>query len=485
MTKIGAGSLTLNANNLYSGLTTVSRGTLQLGDGVTNNGNVTGNVSNNSALVFANPASQVFGGVISGSGSFTKNGPGTLILGANHTYSGATAINAGIVQLGAGLTTSFNNNGTDFTVNSVGITSTPFSGNVLTLTDGGGGEARSAFFNAPMNIASSFTTSFNYTVNSGGGADGMAFVLQNSPNRLAALGNTGGGLGYSGITPSAAIEINLFTGGGNPIGTTYATSGSIGPFAAITPVDPTLGNPIQVTLSYDGSNQLVETLFDPFSTNSYSATYSVGSLAATLGGNSAFVGFTGATGGVTSTQTISNFNFTATAGLGNNILPTATALSISSGTLDMFGARQTVAGLSGAGTVTNSGSNLATLTVSGSNLSSSTFSGTINDGSSLVALALSGSGTLVLSGTNIYTGGTTVSGNGTLILTNNEAVADGTSLAVGDPSLLALLPAAVVPAPVASAAVTPVPEPGTLALLAAGAMAAGWTIWRRRKYPKA
>ncbi len=486
LTKIGAGSLTLTANNLYSGLTTVSRGTLQLGDGVTNNGNVMGNVSNSSALVFANPASQVFGGVISGSGSFTKNGPGTLILGANHTYTGPTAINAGIVQLGAGLTTSFANNGTDFTVNSVGFSTTaaaPFSGNVLTLTDSGGGEARSAFYNAPMNIASSFTTSFVYQASSGTNlADGAAFVLQNSPNRLAALGSTGGGLGYVGMTPSAAILFNLYTGGGNPVGTAYATGGSLGTFAAITPVDPTVGNPIQVTVSYDGSNLLVETLFDPFSTNSYSATYSVGSLAATLGGSSAFVGFSGATGGVTSTQTISDFSFTATAGLvGNNILPTATALSISSGTLDMFGARQTVAGLSGAGTVTNSGSNLAKLTVSGSNLSSSTFSGTINNGSSLIALAVTGSGTLVLSGTNTYTGGTTVSGNGTLILTNNEAVADGTSLAVGDPSLLALLHAAVVPAPVAAATVTPVPEPGTLALLAAGAMAAGWKIRRRRK----
>jgi hypothetical protein len=75
-------------------------------------------------------------------------------------------------------------------------------------------------------------------------------------------------------------------------------------------------------------------------------------------------------------------------------------------------------------------------------------------------------------------GGTTVL-NGTLIATNNEAIADGSSLAVGDPSLLGLLPSAPVAAPVASAAVAPVPEPGTLVLLAASAIA-GIGFWRKK-----
>jgi autotransporter-associated beta strand protein len=98
------------------------------------------------------------------------------------------------------------------------------------------------------------------------------------------------------------------------------------------------------------------------------------------------------------------------------------------------------------------------------------------------ALQLIGGGTMVLSGTNTYNGGTTVN-NGTLIATNSEAIADGTSLAVGDPSLLGLLPAAVVPSPAplaSAAAVTAVPEPGTLALFAAAAAAWATRVWRRR-----
>jgi autotransporter-associated beta strand protein len=217
----------------------------------------------------------------------------------------------------------------------------------------------------------------------------------------------------------------------------------------------------------------VETLTDMSSTSlTYSTTYAVGSLAATVGGSSAYVGFSGATGGVTSIQSISNFTFTNGT---SNILPAATALSISNGTLDMFGANQTVASLSGSGNVTNSGTSLSTFAVSGSTLT--TFSGTIGDGSSKVALTVSGNSALVLSGMNNYTGGTTVSGNGTLILTNTGAIADGTSLAVGDPSLLAQLAAAVVPPPTASAPVTPVPEPGTLLLLIGG----GTVSWVARR----
>ena len=57
-------------------------------------------------------------------------------------------------------------------------------------------------------------------------------------------------------------------------------------------------------------------------------------------------------------------------------------------------------------------------------------------------LTLADAGTLILGGSNNYSGGTTVS-NGTLIVDNSEALADGSSLTVGDASAFA--PAAVVP----------------------------------------
>jgi autotransporter-associated beta strand protein len=98
----------------------------------------------------------------------------------------------------------------------------------------------------------------------------------------------------------------------------------------------------------------------------------------------------------------------------------------------------------------------------------------INGNGSLTKL---GPGHLTLSGTNTYTGGTTVAG-GELIVTNSEALADGSSLTVGNASLF---PASAAPSFIAPAAVAPVPEPGTLAILGVGAAIALIRIRRSRR----
>ena len=91
-------------------------------------------------------------------------------------------------------------------------------------------------------------------------------------------------------------------------------------------------------------------------------------------------------------------------------------------------------------------------------------------------LTKSGAGTLVLSGSNTYNGGTTVL-DGKLVVTNAWGLADGSSLTVGDPSAFA---SPVVPSTAGAGAAAAMPEPGSLALLAAVATA-GWAVWRRRK----
>jgi autotransporter-associated beta strand protein/parallel beta-helix repeat protein len=95
-----------------------------------------------------------------------------------------------------------------------------------------------------------------------------------------------------------------------------------------------------------------------------------------------------------------------------------------------------------------------TLTVSGS--SAATFGGTIADFAGAVALVKSGSGTLVLWGTNTFTGGTTVT-DGTLVFTNVQSIADGTDLTVAAGG------SAVFGTSLVSRS-TAVPEPGTLVL---------------------
>ena len=61
LTLAGTARVILTNANTYTGGTTVDAATtLQLGDGVSNNGSVTGNIADNGLLVFANPLAQTF-----------------------------------------------------------------------------------------------------------------------------------------------------------------------------------------------------------------------------------------------------------------------------------------------------------------------------------------------------------------------------------------------------------------------------------------
>jgi autotransporter-associated beta strand protein len=91
--------------------------------------------------------------------------------------------------------------------------------------------------------------------------------------------------------------------------------------------------------------------------------------------------------------------------------------------LDLNGFSNTIASLSGTGTVVNTGSSNATLTVGGNNVSS-VFSGVLEDGpAATLALTKVGSGILTLAGANTYTGQTTVNG-GTLEVDGSIASAE-------------------------------------------------------------
>ncbi len=105
LTKSGVGTLVLSGANTYTGGTTITAGILQLGGGgTTGKLSTTGSIVNNSSLVF-NRANAVTQGIdftssaISGAGTLTQAGSGTLTLSAANTYTGKTFINDGILSI--------------------------------------------------------------------------------------------------------------------------------------------------------------------------------------------------------------------------------------------------------------------------------------------------------------------------------------------------------------------------------------------------
>jgi autotransporter-associated beta strand protein len=104
LTKVGTGTLALSGANTYTGGTTISAGTLQLGNGGAT-GSIVGDVTDNATLNFDRSDIFSFGGVISGTGAVNQIGTGTVILTATDTYGGGTTISAGTLQIGNGGTT--------------------------------------------------------------------------------------------------------------------------------------------------------------------------------------------------------------------------------------------------------------------------------------------------------------------------------------------------------------------------------------------
>ena len=149
LAKSGAGKWIVSANNNYSGGTTITAGTLQVGAGGASGSLGSGNIADSGSLIF-NRSGILTNGVISGTGSVTVDGGGTIVLPGNNSYTGGTTINSGsTLQVGVGGATGslssgnpivnnglviFNSTGT-FNYSSGGVISG--SGNVIVTGAGG------------------------------------------------------------------------------------------------------------------------------------------------------------------------------------------------------------------------------------------------------------------------------------------------------------------------------------------------------------
>jgi fibronectin-binding autotransporter adhesin len=101
-TKISGEHLILTGTNTYTGNTTISDGTLQIGgSGVLGNGNYAGTISNSSLLFVNSSSDQTLASAISGAGRLEKSNSGTLTLSTVNSYTGGTTVNGGILRLTA------------------------------------------------------------------------------------------------------------------------------------------------------------------------------------------------------------------------------------------------------------------------------------------------------------------------------------------------------------------------------------------------
>ena len=99
--KTGSGKVILTGTNTYTGITTITSGILQLGDGTNNKDSTIDGASivNNSNLTYNRFGTISYSGIISGAGSVTKSGIGTQILAGANTYTGLTRVSAGTLKL--------------------------------------------------------------------------------------------------------------------------------------------------------------------------------------------------------------------------------------------------------------------------------------------------------------------------------------------------------------------------------------------------
>jgi autotransporter-associated beta strand protein len=100
LTKATAGTLIMTGTNAYTGATTISAGTLQLGNGGTSGAlPASSALTDNGALIFnrTDTLTQAsdFPSVISGSGAVTQAGTGTVVLNGANTYTGTTTVQKG------------------------------------------------------------------------------------------------------------------------------------------------------------------------------------------------------------------------------------------------------------------------------------------------------------------------------------------------------------------------------------------------------
>jgi autotransporter-associated beta strand protein len=434
--KTGAGTLVLTGSNTFTGGVLVRQGTLrvtaagQIGSGTAvsagglldmtgvsvNNafsiqsGTIANTTINASNLTAAVTGPAVISGTLAGNlttGNLTKSGTGTLVLAAANTYSGTTTLSGGLLSISAnnnlGSTARLVFNGGGLQVTGTSVTSlnagwapafTDAQRVTLDIADpansftvsqvlnqGAGGLTKSGSGTLVLNGANTFTGLV--TIAGGTVKVGNATALGTNASTLTI---TGGVLDLTGYSPTKGTT--TFSGG-------LVTGGTLTSTAAYAATSGTVATTLAGTLGLTKSGTGVFVLSG---SNSYSG------VTTASGGFLQFATTNSLYGGVTSNWTRTSITGSSGATLAFNVG--------GSGEFQPANVTTLLAGLGG--TVTNNG------LMAGSRLGFDTtnsgtaftvgnvIADTAGTGGGAVGLTKLGSGTLVLSASNTYTGPTVV-----------------------------------------------------------------------------
>ncbi|MBP9181900.1 MAG: autotransporter-associated beta strand repeat-containing protein [Fuscovulum sp.] len=444
LTKDGTGIVLLGGGNSFTGATTVNGGTLQIsGTGsklsdtalVTVNsagfldlfvsetvGNIAGagtiTLITSSAFVVGNAGNSTFSGTIrefSAVGALTKQGTGTLTLSGTNTYTGTTTVTAGTLKIGAGGTT-----GTLGTGNVVNDAALVFDRSDATTV----GNIISGTGTVRQTGAGTLTLSGVNTYS------GLTTVDAGSVLRIGDSAALGSAVAGTVVAAGAALELTggfVLTEAISAAGTGITSGGAIRNIAD--------DNSIESLITLTGATRI--------NSDSGTLTFTSGGITGTnrgltfggAGNISVFVDIVTGTGTLTKDGTGQVLLF------GSNGFTGAT--TVNEGTLRIFGGHglsdSSVLTINAPGTVIVSNNetvgNIAGdgqlrigngVTLTAGSAANSTFSGSIVDVGIIGALTKIGTGTLTLSGTNTYSGLTTVNG-GVLRILNGAALGSATT----------------------------------------------------------
>ncbi|TWU23043.1 Soluble aldose sugar dehydrogenase YliI precursor [Novipirellula galeiformis] len=171
----------------------------------------------------------------------------------------------------------------------------------LQLTSAAENQAGSAFYTTPVTVTEnpSFQTSFSFEMSGGAGAsgaDGLAFVLQNSPQAAAAVGGNAWQLGYGGIVNSIAIELDTWKNGSDQFNDEIAVTLN-GDFrnqiaAAQSPINLNSGSVGYAWIDYDGATQTLSVFVSDTNTKPASASLTTQVDLSAIVGDQFYAGFT-------------------------------------------------------------------------------------------------------------------------------------------------------------------------------------------------